>query len=160
MKCQKCGTIVVDQELRDELRLNRIIIVVVSIVIAVVIIAAAIYAVGALKPRPQLVGDLTTNYHYGDLGDGNYTVQVHGHIYNLGPVGCFVEVVIKLSDHRGWTSETTANLSWMPVNEIEYIFEDVQCPGQYDGEIFDYQAINLELEFVVYDPMSNDVYDN
>jgi len=139
---------------------NRIILVIASFVIAAVLMTATVVLLGASIPRAQLVGDLTSNYQYdyGGYGSG-FIIQVHGYIYNTGPVGCFAVVIIKLSDDRGWTSETPVNLSWMPVNGVEFVFEDVQCPAYYDGEAFDYETLSIELEFVLYDPMENDVYD-
>lgn len=160
MKCPKCGTEAYDQELWKELMINRIVLIIASIAIAFTLIVGTILILGASKPEPQLVGDLIIDYHH-DYGgeDDSYTIQVHGYIYNAGPVGCFVVAIIELSDDRGWTSEIPVNLSWMPVNAVEYIFEDIQCPASYGGEAFDYETVSIELEFAFYDPMENNEFD-
>lgn len=160
MKCPKCGTEIMDQGLWRGLIHNRIILVFASIAIAAILMTSTLLLLEASNLKPQLVGDLTSGYHYDWDGEGSYyIIQVHGYIYNTGPIGCFAVAIIKLSDNRGWTSETPVNLSWMPVNGVELVFEDIRSPATFSGENFDYETVNIELEYEFYDPMENDVYE-
>ena len=115
MKCPKCGMEIFDQELSRGLIHNRIILATASIAIIAVLVTSTVLLLAASSPKPQLAGDLTSNYTYDGEGP-DYIIQVHGYIYNTGSVGCFAVATIKLSDDRGWSSETPVNLSWMPVS--------------------------------------------
>lgn len=160
MNCPKCGTQIPGPEWRDELKLNRIILIAATVVIVIVIIAAAIYAAGALRPRPELVGDLDTSHYSSDGSDGYYTIKLAGYVYNVGPVACFANVTYMLTDNRGWSYENTSNIGWMPVNEAQYVDVLIEYPVSFrDVEIHTHpilQNIHVELKFEFYDP----AYDN
>lgn len=160
MNCPKCGTLIPNPEWRDELRLNRLILVAATVLIVIVMVAATIYAVGALRPKPELIGDLDTYHYSGDGSDGNYTIQLYGHVYNVGPVGCFANVTYLLTDHRGWSHEGSYNIGWMPIDGIRDVSVVIEYPVFFDGiEVSimpNLYKIHVELEYEFYDPS----YDN
>jgi len=148
MKCPKCGTDALDRELREELRLNRIILVAATILITGVMIAATIYAVGAIKPRPELDAVLEADSSpYDDGSDGWYSMWCSVHIFNVGPVGCFAEVTLNLSDARGWSYETTEVLRWMPAGDFTTYYEYFDLPRTFDGHEADLDGVQLKVNF-------------
>ncbi len=149
MKCPKCGTDVLDLELRNELRLNRIILIAATVVIAITIIAAAIYAVGALKPKPELVGviEVGSLSYYDDGSDGWYSKSCSGHIFNVGSIGCVAEVTVNLSDARGWSYETTIVTGWMPAGDTASVYFWFDVPKIFNAQEADIDGVKLNVDF-------------
>jgi hypothetical protein len=156
VNCPKCGTLIPDPEWRDELKLNRIILIAATIVIAFAVIGAAIYAVGALRPRPELAGVLETAIVSGsdDGSDGDFTMSCSGYIYNIGTVGCFANVTIVVSDSRGWheTIVSAEDIGWLPPGETKYVVEIFWLPTTYEGQDYDLEDIQIDLIVKYYDP--------
>jgi hypothetical protein len=148
VKCPKCGTDVLDLELRDELRLNRIILIAATVVIVLVIMAATIYAAGALKPRPELVAVLEIYpTPFDDGSDGWYRMRCSGYIFNVGPVGCFAEVNLSLSDDRGWSYEITEILRWMPAGGSTDFYDGFDLPTVFNEQEADLDGVQLTANF-------------
>lgn len=148
MNCSKCGTQIPNPEWRDELTLNRMILIAATVVIVVVIIAATIYAAGALKPRPELVGVFEIYpTPFDDGSDGWYGMRCSGYIFNVGSVGCFAEVNLSLSDDRGWSYEITEILRWMPAGGSTDFFDGFDLPAIFNEQEADLEVVQFEVNF-------------
>lgn len=155
MKCPKCGTEVIDQGLRQELRLNRLLLLVTTVIIAFAIIAAALYAVSALRSRPELAGVLETAVVSNDDGsDGYFTMSCSGLIYNIGTVGCFANITVTLADSRGWTETVVGSedIGWLPPGGTSFVVSIFDLPTTYDGQEADLEDIRITLTTTCYDP--------